>query len=76
MRQTEEKIVTVQLKAGRQVFQELVNDYADYAELAEKVKAEGSKELLETFLKFSESFERFFKALSLELDNSSTSTLD
>ncbi|WP_456437827.1 hypothetical protein [Desulfurobacterium sp.] len=73
MRQAEEKVVTVQLKADGGVFQELANAYT---ELADKAKAEGSKELFETFLKFSESFERFLKTLSLKLDNSSANTTD
>ena len=73
MRQTEEIMVNVQLKADEQVFQQFTDSYH---ELAQKVSSEGSKELFNAFLKFSDSLKQFLETLSLELDDSSTTTMD
>jgi|GEM_PF-4594437 len=73
MRQTEEITVKVQLSANEQAFNELADAYS---ELTQKVRSEGSRELLETFFKFSQSLEGFLKTLSLKLDDSSATTVE
>ena len=73
MRQTEEITVKVQLTTNEQAFNELADAYS---ELAQKVRSEGSRELLEAFFKFSQSFEGFLKTLSLKLDDSSATTVE
>ena len=73
MRQTEEITVKVQLSANEQAFNELADAYS---ELTQKVRSEGSRELLETFFKFSQSLEGFLKTLSLKLDDSSATTAE
>ena len=70
MRQAE-VTVNVQLEADKQAYKELVDSYS---KLAQKIESEASKELLKTFLEFSESLKRFLKTLSLKLDDGSTTT--
>ncbi|MEO2083648.1 MAG: hypothetical protein ABGX12_06460 [Desulfurobacteriaceae bacterium] len=72
MRQTE-VTVNVKLEPDAELYEKLVRDYN---KLAEKVEASKNSEAIQALFKFSETFKEFLKALSVKLDNSTTTATD
>ncbi len=72
MRQTE-VTVNVKLEPDAELYEKLVRDYN---KLAEKVEASENLEAIQALFKFSKTFKEFLKALSVKLDNSTTTATD